>query len=306
MKKIYTIALIAFISFSVQAKQKLGLYLVKGETYYQNYTLDGSIQQEVNGQKIDIKMSVTSKVSYFVEDKHPSFYDMKVMYESMSMQMSTPFGAAMNFSSESVDSTDIFSRIMKQLINKPFSLKMNTDGTVDEITGLENIFNGLLEGFPNVSEQQKAQVQSQLQQSFGQEAFKGNIEMITAIFPREAVDINSTWENEIELQSGMEAIIKNKFTLTELEKDYAVIKGASTFQTAEQDEFEQINNMPAKYNLSGEMISNLKIDSKTGWIMQADITQDISGQIEIGDNPAMPGGMNIPMRMENNMKITDK
>ena len=50
----------------------------------------------------------------------------------------------------------------------------------------------------------------------------------------------------------------------------------------------------------------IKIDSKTGWIIDADITQNLKGKVDLKDNPKVPGGMSAPIELLIVSKMTDK
>jgi hypothetical protein len=58
--------------------------------------------------------------------------------------------------------------------------------------------------------------------------------------------------------------------------------------------------------MSGKMTSEIKINRKSGWVIESKINQTIKGTTQIKDNPKMPGGMTIPMTMINEMTITEK
>lgn len=64
--------------------------------------------------------------------------------------------------------------------------------------------------------------------------------------------------------------------------------------------------MPLKYDMSGTMISEIKVNRKSGWVIESKINQTLKGTSQIKDNPKMPGGITIPMTMINEMTITDK
>jgi len=64
--------------------------------------------------------------------------------------------------------------------------------------------------------------------------------------------------------------------------------------------------MPVKYDMVGTMTSDIKIDKETGWVSSANIDQSISGTAYIKDHPQMPGGLSIPMTMNNKMVISGK
>ena len=59
--------------------------------------------------------------------------------------------------------------------------------------------------------------------------------------------------------------------------------------------------MPVQYDLTGEMQSEIKVDKVTGWIIEANIRQDVKGDVYIKENSKIPGGMKIPMVMKNDM-----
>ena len=64
--------------------------------------------------------------------------------------------------------------------------------------------------------------------------------------------------------------------------------------------------MPMKYDMSGSMSSEIKVDKETGWIIEATITQEITGDAYIKENPQIPEGMKIPMTMINEMTIRNQ
>ena len=64
-----------------------------------------------------------------------------------------------------------------------------------------------------------------------------------------------------------------------------------------------IKGMPLKYNLSGAISSEIKIDKQSGWIIEAHNNQDIAGEVQVQANPKMPMTMTIPMTMKNETVI---
>ena len=58
--------------------------------------------------------------------------------------------------------------------------------------------------------------------------------------------------------------------------------------------------------MTGTMTSEIKINRKTGWVIESKTSQTIQGTAQIKDNPQMPGGMSIPMTMNNEMTVTEK
>jgi len=183
---------------------------------------------------------------------------------------------------------------------------MTKTGKVNEVKNIEAVFSNMFDKFPQLSDAQKLQIQGQIGQAYGEKAFKGNIEMCSAIFSDSAVSKGDKWTIHTQLEAGMSAKIETVYELKEITDNYYQIFGNSKMETADKDAYLESNGMPLKVDLIGTMTSDIKIDKKTGWTIYAIINQSIEGTTYIKDNPQTPGGMTIPMTMINEMTITEK
>lgn len=297
----YILAAIILIFSANEKKADLGLNLKTGETYSQIYISNTSITQTVYGMEQVIKMDITGGMDFYVNENLGESYLMSASYSSLIMKMNTPMGE-MLFSSES-EGVDVFSTLIKTMIGKEFTLEMSRDGTISRIENLDNIFKGMFESFPQLTEPQKQQILTQLRQAYGEKSFKGNIEMITAIFPNKEVKVGEKWENSVKLESGMSGFMNNTFTLVDLNSDAIIIEGTSQISTEDKDAYVDVNGMPTRYNLTGKMQSSYKLDPESNWVVEGKIEQEISGDAQIKDSPNLPGGITIPMVIKNDMTI---
>ena len=281
-------------------KEELQLNLKQGETYSQHYTSFITLEQEINGMQQLIDMDVTGGMDFKVVEVTADGYVMTAHYTSLVMGMNMGQGE-MTFSSEG-DKEDIFSKVMKGMVGKDFDLTMLKNGTISDIKNIDNIFNGVFEGM-GLPEMQQQQILSQLKQSYGEESFRGNIEMITAIFPNNPVKVGDSWTNSIALKSGMNADMENEFTFSEKSENLVTITGESTISTGENPEFTMANGNETRYLLNGTMQSTYKLDTETNWIVEGKVTQNIKGKVEIKANQNMPNGLTMPMTMKTLMTI---
>ena len=288
---------------SYAQKEKLELKLVKGQTYLQRMTSDVAIAQTMQGQQMNIKMNVNGQVSYKVLDKIDTIYTIVCKYESLAMKMDLPTGP-MEFNSESTKEDDLLSKVMAGMKKNSFTLKMTTLGKVIDIKGIEKLFDGFSD-IPGATSAQIAQMKSQLSQSFGEGAFKGNLESNFSIYPTKTVQVGDTWVIKGKLKSGMEGNVISTYTLKGLTSDNYLITSISTIATSGA-ETESAPGMKMKVNLNGDMKSDLTISRKTGWIVAGNIDSHLKGTSEILPNAQIPNGMSIPMDMSTTMKITDK
>ena len=299
------ILLATILIFSTSPKKAdLGLNLKVGETYSQNYISKSTIIQTISGQEQSIKMEITGGMDFLVNENFGDRYSMSASYSSLIMKMDSPMGE-MIFSSKN-ESADMLSSIMKNVIGKEFNIEMSKDGAILNIENLDVIFDGMFESFPELPEVQKQQILAQLQQAYGEKAFKGNIEMITAIFPNKEVNVGDSWKNSVKLESGMSGYMNNTFTLIDINSEGIFIEGTSQIITENKDAYVEVNGMPTRYDLVGKMKTSYKLDPQSNWIVEGRIEQEISGDVQIKDNPNLPGGMSIPMIIKNDMTIGNR
>lgn len=306
MKKILNLILISIIWTSSQAQQtELKLNLTKGKAYKQITNAKVKIIQHINGQKINSEMTLIGTMSYLVKEVNENDYEMDVQYESLSMSMQLPQGK-MEFSSEKNDEQDVFSMILGEMKNKSFQIRLTKRGKVIGVKNIELLFESVFKKFSQIPENQLIQIKAQLMKAYGEKAFKGNIEMITAIYPKKSVIKGESWNIITKLESGMSAELSTTYKFTESTTNFHVIVGDSKIVTGDKDAYVETNGMPTRYNLKGTMSSNIKVDKISGWIIEAKINQAFQGDVYIKDNPRLPGGLKIPMIMESNMTFTNK
>jgi hypothetical protein len=189
--------------------------------------------------------------------------------------------------------------------NKPFDIKMNKTGKVINVENIESLWESIIEQDDQLTEIQKEQVKEQIMKAYGEKAIKGSIEMVTAIFPDHPVKKGDKWTIKTNLESGMSALMTTVYEFVDLTSDYAMIKGNSNIVTLNKDAYIERSGISMKYDLNGSMVSEIKVDKTTGWILEAKINQEIKGVAYIKENPQIPNGLKIPMTMINEMVITD-
>ncbi|WP_295670443.1 DUF6263 family protein, partial [uncultured Mucilaginibacter sp.] len=152
----------------------------------------------------------------------------------------------------------------------------------------------------------KEQIKSQFVQSFGENAFKGSLENGVATFPNSGVAKNAKWTVNSNLSSPAKARVKTVYQLTDISPTVFIIHGEGIITTDEDTKPEQGDGTPVKYELNGGVVTDIKIDKKTGWISGLYIKQFTEGNLEIMDNPKTPGGMTIPMMIKTEIRIANK
>lgn len=310
MKPIITLlSLVILISPLCAQKHNLAFNLQKGNVYFQTVTANSTIRQNLGGQQMDIKATIVGRMSYKVNDFKNNIYSMDVKYESVSMKMEMQ-GTTMDFSSDKKEGGDQLSTMMSKflagLTKSPFQIEMTSKGKIQSIKGLDVLFDKMFDEFPSLSPEQKAQFKGQLAQSYGGDAFKSNFEMAMAIYPDKPVAVGEKWTVNSASKTGMELKIGSEFQLADASGSFNTIKGLSKLEIVDKEAYTTQNGIDMKFDITGDMTTELKVNKQTGWIEEGKLTQSLKGNAITKDSPQTPGGMTIPMVIDTHMLISGK
>lgn len=304
-KKIYSLLACIFVLTATHAQtMELCLNLKEGREYQQNSESSMTIVQDLGEQTMEIFMIVKGKMTYKVTGVGEKEYEMNVKYESVSLSMEMPQGKV-EFSSEQPGEDDIFSQILSEMVGKPFQVSMTRTGRVKEVKNIDKMIESIFKNFKGLSAAEVKQFKAQLMKAYGEKAFRGSIEMVTAIYPDKPVSIGESWIVKTKLESGMLVDLKTNYTLEANEADHNLIRGVSEIETLDKDSYIEVDGVAVRYDLKGEMHSEIKVNKSTGWIVEAKISQHISGSASLKDSPQFPGGMDIPMSIDSKIAYGD-
>ncbi len=295
--------LISFEVNSFAQKINLQLHLSKGNTYHHTIYGSSKITETIDGKEINIDAGLGGTTSYEIIDLIDTSYITKVRYKNLQMRMKVQ-DKTFEFNSDATDNSDKVSKILAHFINIPFSVEMSIKGRLNKVENIDTVFRDVVNAIPDLSEEQKQKMMTQLLNACGEKAFKGNFNMMTAMFPSRKVNKGDKWIVNTELELLQAANLEITYKLTDIGDDYYQIHGESTMKNVNKDAYVQVNGMPVKYDLSGSMITNLKLSKTTGWIIEGTIKQEMKGNMEFKDTEQVPGGMIVPIYYVNDIKVS--
>jgi hypothetical protein len=302
---LYTLLFFIGVSYCNAQKFKPALNLTKGNTYYLTTNATSAIVQTMSGQQNTVNLAFNFRMAFKVISVADTIYNMEVSYQSLSMKMDMS-GNTLDLDSKKNDPQDVPSSIIAAMMNKPFNLEMTKTGKIKSVQNIDKMVSESIKNFPQIDSTKKEQVKAQFMQSFGPNAFKGSIEMGTAIFPDVPVAKEDKWTVKTQLESPAKATVTITYQLADIIEGIYLIHGEGTMATDKNTEPAHINGLPIKYNLNGSIISDIRVDKATGWISEVKLKQAMMGDMQILDNPQIPGGMTIPMTFNTDVNTTGK
>ena len=302
MKRLPLIIIFALLSFLSHAQKKdLSLNLKVGEIYKQITKAHMVLNQNYLGQDMQITIDVSGAMAYKVLSESKGIYEMEASFTSLSMTMNMP-GSAMDFSSEDSDENNIFSSILANMVNKPFYMSMSEKGKVSNVKNVEAMWDSVIADFDMPAEQ-KDQIKDQMLKDYGSESIRESTEATTALFPEQAVSVGDSWAITSIIGSGFKLDVNTTYTLKEVEKDYYLIEGDAQLISVEK---ESVDVMEPEFDLKGTMTSTIKVDAKTGWVIESNVSQSLEGQTIVLADPTTMEKMEIPITIESKTSITNQ
>lgn len=202
-------------------------------------------------------------------------------------------------SSDDTDKSNPMTVAVHNIVNKPFTIFMKKDGSIEKVSGLEGIMSSMFDGLDSLSDMEKQQLAAQLKDSWGDEALKKNLDMTSSIYPTSGqAAINTPWKKDMSIKSVVDINANVEYTLTEATPEFNHITGKGTISV---DQDTTLSGTPAKIALNGDLDFDIKLDPTTGWITTTNIKQNVGGEIKVSANGQ---DMSIPITTKSTITMT--
>lgn len=282
MKRIQTASLLAFL-FSLllwtgcadnknDTTANFQFNLQKGKAY--EYEMDFDMKQEVPGQNINTNMKSDYVMEVIGDDGNVK--TLKTTYERFAMNVEMP-GRTISADSDNADSatageindpSQLMNAMFSALKGKSFIIKVDKEGKVTEVTGLEQIADAMVNSM-NVKQEMKPMVRQAFTQQFNEQNIKEIFSQSFNIFPNKPVKVGDSWEKKMSGTSSMPMDVTTTYTVKSIEGDIVNLEAKSKM------------NFTGGANMSGEQTGTMKVNAKTGLVVDATFDQKMEGQMKM-------------------------
>lgn len=267
--------LIVILFYSCKEKHSYELDLKENVTYIQSTIIDTDLEQEINGESVYTNTRNTYQTKFKVISKTDSTITLNTRLSSMYLKINN-LNSNITFSSESKDTTNIFNKIFKNMMNRDFIIVVNKKGKILKVENFNNIFSKIFDNLPEIDEEKKQAFMFQVQQYLNEDYFKKMPIFGNDLYPSESVSLKDTWKsNTSMINNGIEIINNSELKLKTHKPKYVII----TFE----GEIYTNNNIDENINpifLKGTTNGAYKILPKSGWLKEATIIQNMEGFTE--------------------------
>lgn len=298
----FVILLLVATSFAFKAPVKdvkLEYKFKTGDQYDLSQFSKQNIKQEIPGMgEMSIDITIEGSMSFKVVEVTATGAKIETSYTGIKMITKSPMGDNTMDSQGPDDNAQ--NKAVKALINKPFFIYMNKQGTIEKVENLDNLYSGFSEA--------DAASAAQMKQSYGESTIKASLEMALPSYPEKGAVVGATWKSSTSASAGFPIITESTWTFAKVDGAVANLESDGTIVTPDAEKITMLNGMKTKSNLAGRQMMKAKVDVKTGWPSELTAISEIKGDLTLLAGGPIPEDMKVPMVIngESTFKIVKK
>lgn len=278
----------------------ISLNLQKGKEYFQSMTTTANVVQDLEGTELSHNITMAGKISFLVKEVTEQGYQLEAKYLAVSLEMDMTT-QSLRADSKHPDPASPMSLMLSSIINKSFTIGMTKKGKVTNIDGAMAIFDGMFDALPAMDDATKEQLRLQLTEAFGEKSLRTSIDAAMTFFPGKTVTVGESWDVAGRIESGMKANLNTTYQLKDVKDGYYFIEGNASVYT-EKDPV-SLSEFTYVYDMKGTQNTQIKIDARSGWIIEVNAKQELKGTMEMSGT-MLPEKMTVPMTMKSISSVT--
>jgi len=251
--------------------------LQKGKTYDFEIVMD--MDQEVMQQKN--KIGFIAAYGMTVTDDDGKVKSLTAEYKDFKMKMSM-MGQEINIdgakkpvqldnSSQQNDPSAMLANAFSGIIGKKFYLKVDEVGNILEVTGFQELINGMIAAM-NLPDEARLMVEASLKDQFNAEKIKESFAAMFNIYPGKEIKPGDSWERIYELKIGMGAKYTTQYTVKSFDGDKVLLDTKTKIDPIADT---SAANTFGGMQMSGTQSGPMTINSKSGLVLDAELVQNL-------------------------------
>ncbi len=233
----------------------------KGKGY--DYEMITNMDQEIMGQAM--QMDMTFYYSMDVTEDDGTLKTITTAIDRFKMKMVV---AGMNIDIDSdkplpslgktengKDPMKMMNILFEAIKGQKFSMKVDAEGKVQEVTGFENMANTIVDSM-SLDEAESREMKEKFNQQFNSDKMKSQMGRMFYIFPNKEVKIGDSWQKNSDVSGDMAGHYNSTYKVTDIEGDMVTL--------AENTKVESNEN---KMNLKGDIKGTIVVDSRLGLVV---------------------------------------
>ncbi len=302
-------------------KVRLRLALTKGDSYRIKFTAEQEITQTPQGKTVEVKQTLGIEYDFQIEDTQADgTMAAKVSYRAVQMKMDGPMGKVDYDSASPPGEIPAMAKGFSALVGQSFTIEITPAGKVTKVDGVDELLDGMVAKL-DLPAATRPLVEKQLKNQFGDEAIRGALEQLMAIYPAQPVAPGDSWTRKAHVRTGFPIEMETSYTLKERKDGVAILQVDSKLKSIPTDDPDtdakpesdfdaeprakpmKIGPLTIRYELSGTQQGQTELDEATGWTLRGNLTQKFSGTMTMEGAPGTTEPVSWPIEVTSKVTI---
>ncbi|PUZ26843.1 hypothetical protein GA0116948_102395 [Chitinophaga costaii] len=158
-----------------------------------------------------------------------------------------------------------FQAAIKNLLNHPFSVELQSFGLVKSITGLdEMVDSATTAAFGSLKAEEKDAYTRLIKEQFGAKAFQAWLEQLLVIYPAHGIKTGTQWTESLPLRSTLKGDLNFYWNLQTWDNETAKIGGTGKINTDKLEDIQLEDGYTASAAITGNLQSDYLITLSSG------------------------------------------
>ncbi len=270
-----------------------------GDVYSTTLSMTQNIKQTMMGLDQVAENEQIISVDFTTEGVSDGLINSDLLYKRVIINQSSPIGSS-NFDSQ--NATEDIPQALRgyaSLVDKGYKISFNNKGEVQAVSGVKTMITSMIEELELPTETAKNQLKANLAAQFNDETMLSQIQNGLIIYPKGTINKGEPWVLDQSVSNPYPLNISTTYTLDDYDKDFAYISVSSTISTGENSNM-NFQGTEVLFELKGTQTGSIKVDRKTGFILESNLEQNTKGLMKI----VSPQEMEIPMTLKSVISIT--
>lgn len=294
-----TISLISFVfvafGFSLNPNAVRLEYVFKvGDEYVMSQSTKQLLKQTIMGTEQKGENEYTGDMQMKVKEVTSDGAKIEMQFMKLKSKSVTVLGEVLMDSQG--DGEQVQNKMLKAMMNKPFTVTANKFGQIVNVEGAENLWSDL--SSMNLDDQAAATAKQTLQQFMDNSALRSNIEQAMVRYSENKVKAGDKWNSRTELPMDFPIKVDNSWSLVSLNGGTAKVNADGIFTTTDKEKTIDLpNGIKAKVDLNGAQQVKSTVNVKTGWATDMIIHSELKGKMVLLAGGMLPENMDVPMEI---------
>lgn len=220
--------------------------------------------QTIQGVSTRYSQETISSIDFMVTGLNQGVASMNVQFKKLFLSASSD-NQKMVINTAGTDN-DKINNLFKQIIGKTFSLTLESNGTIDSISGLELIISTLEQGVSDTNNADEIALKSLLESQISPQAIRSGLQLVLPYYPDRNLNTGDHWQNNNTVTGPPAGNMNNDWSLEYGDKYSIRLDYNGSFSTADPNQIIPLGGgFEGKISLSGTIVGNYSIDPQTDW-----------------------------------------